>query len=126
MGCLAEDVGYIRYVLAGSAADTVARYDREHHENPFAYADDLLRPPAVLPHLHQGLQNPPILYIGHPVGAMIGIIAAIDRPQRFQALFLIGASFCYLRVPDRTEGRTPADRILCGAKRKGRNRLVWL
>ena len=98
MGCLAEDVGYIRYVLAGSAADTVARYDREHHENPFAYADDLLRPPAVLPHLHQGLQNPPILYIGHPVGAMIGIIAAIDRPQRFQALFLIGASFCYLRA----------------------------
>ncbi|MGK9450497.1 alpha/beta fold hydrolase [Acidithiobacillus caldus] len=109
--CLPRDLCYIRYDLAGfgSPEDTAARYDPERHESLFAYADDLMQLLDALPHVREDLRGQPVVYIGHSVSAMIGVIAAIAQPQRFRELVLIGASPYYLRTPDYPGGLTQGD-----------------
>ena len=38
----------------------------------------------------------PAVFVGHSVSAMIGILAAVKRPDLFRQLILIGPSACYL------------------------------
>lgn len=37
-----------------------------------------------------------VVYVGHSVSAMIGVLAAIRRPDLFKSLILIGPSACYI------------------------------
>lgn len=57
------------------------------------FADDLV---AVLDALDAG----PCIYVGHSVAGMIGLLAAIRRPDRFRKLVLIAPSPCYRQLPD--------------------------
>jgi sigma-B regulation protein RsbQ len=44
------------------------------------------------------------IFVGHSVGAIIGILAAIKEPERFDKLVLIGPSPCYLNKEDYVGG----------------------
>lgn len=70
--------------IAGNQA-----YFREHqchYLNVSGYADDLLE---ICSALNLGTNT---LLIGHSMGAMAGLLAAIQRPRQFNRLVLIGAS----------------------------------
>ena len=56
------------------------------------YADDLLEICAEL-----DLSD--VVFVGHSVSAMIGVLASIAEPERFAALVLVGPSACYLDDP---------------------------
>jgi sigma-B regulation protein RsbQ len=64
------------------------------------FADDLLRvlAAAEVDRCH---------YVGHSIGAIIGMLASIARPEKFERLILIGASPCYLDRPGYKGGFTP-------------------
>lgn len=71
----------------GQAADDL--YDRQRHASLRGYVDDLL---ALLDRLKLG----PVLFVGHSVSAMIGALAAIERPDLFDTLVMIGPSARYI------------------------------
>jgi sigma-B regulation protein RsbQ len=79
------------HVGAGGAAPSA--YDPERHERLEGYAADVV---ALLDELD--LRD--VVYVGHSVSAMIGVLAAIQVPSRFADLVLVGPSPRYLDDPD--------------------------
>ncbi|MDQ2793984.1 MAG: alpha/beta hydrolase [Bacteroidota bacterium] len=71
--------------LVGAGGSNLAEYSRERHGQLAGHADDLL---DVL----RTLALYDVLFVGHSVGAMIGVIAAVREPRRFQKMVLISPS----------------------------------
>jgi sigma-B regulation protein RsbQ len=79
----------VLYDLTGMGnADTTA-YDFGRHGSLQGHAADLLEICDAL-----GLRQ--VVFVGHSVSAMVGILAAIQRPQLFSRLVLVGPSPCYI------------------------------
>ncbi len=73
----------------GSGRSDPAAWDEARHATLEGYADDVLQ-------LLDGLDLPPVTFVGHSVSAMIGVLAANADPSRFAALVLVTPSPCYL------------------------------
>ncbi|MGV3589552.1 MAG: alpha/beta fold hydrolase [Adhaeribacter sp.] len=67
-----------------------------------AYANDMLE-------ICEELNLSQIIFVGHSVSAMIGILAAIQAPERFQKLILIGPSPRYINDEDYVGGFNAED-----------------
>jgi sigma-B regulation protein RsbQ len=72
-------------------ADPVA-YDVTRHGSLEGYAEDVLA-------ICADLELRDVVYVGHSVSAMIGLLASIREPGRFSRLLLIGPSPRYLNDP---------------------------
>ncbi len=83
----------LSYNLAGCGDDGASSYDRDVHSSLFGYADDLLS-------LLDEVQAHSVSYVGHSVSGMIGMIAAVARPECFEQLILLQASPRYLNDPE--------------------------
>jgi sigma-B regulation protein RsbQ len=68
-------------------------WDPVRHASLAGYADDLLA-------LVRELDLTDIVYVGHSVSAMIGVLAAIAEPERFAHLVLVGPSPRYIDEPE--------------------------
>lgn len=86
----------------GAGNSDLTRYSAQHYDSLQAYATDVLE---ILEEL--GIEQ--AIYVGHSVSAMIGILAAIRAPKRFERLVLVGPSPCYINDGDYTGGFTRAD-----------------
>ncbi|MEJ8757177.1 alpha/beta hydrolase [Pontibacter sp. H259] len=64
-----------------------------------AYADDVLA-------ICEELKLEDVIFVGHSVSAMIGVLAAVKQPERFSKLVLIGPSPCYVNDDNYTGGFT--------------------
>ncbi len=73
----------------GSGQSDLGAYDRTKYSSLQGYADDVLEICDEL-----GLEN--VIFVGHSVSAMIGVLAAIKEPNRFSKLVLIGPSPRYI------------------------------
>ncbi|WP_253201981.1 alpha/beta fold hydrolase [Subtercola sp. PAMC28395] len=73
----------------GSGESDRAAYERSKYDSLHGYADDLLE-------IIRALDLHDVVYVGHSVGAMIGVIAAIAEPERFGTLVLVGPSPRYI------------------------------
>lgn len=73
----------------GSGQSELSSYDPVKYSSLQGYADDILEICAALD-LNHGI------FVGHSVSAMIGILAAIKEPDRFDRLILIGPSPRYI------------------------------
>ncbi len=71
--------------LVGAGSSDLGQYSPERHGQLAGHADDLL---DVL----RTLALYDVVFVGHSVGAMIGVIAAVREPQRFQKMVLISPS----------------------------------
>lgn len=78
----------VTFDLTGSGGSDLKAYDRERHGSLHGHADDLLE---IVDEL--GGQ---VVCIGHSVSAMIGMLAGIKAPQRFQAQVMIAPSPCFI------------------------------
>ena len=83
----------LSYNLAGCGDDGSISYHRDVHASLFGYADDLL---ALL----DEERAQAVTYVGHSVSGMIGMIAAVARPEFFERLILLQPSPRYLNDPD--------------------------
>jgi sigma-B regulation protein RsbQ len=50
-----------------------------------------------------------VIFVGHSVSAMIGVLAAVEEPERFSKLVLVGPSPRYIDDDDYVGGFTEAD-----------------
>jgi sigma-B regulation protein RsbQ len=73
----------------GSGKSDLSAYDDDRYASLDGYASDVLE----IIHEHD-LRD--VIFVGHSVSAMVGILAAIREPERFDRLVLIGPSPCYI------------------------------
>jgi len=73
----------------GAGRSDLAAYDREKYSTLDGYATDVLEICEEL-----GLKD--VIFVGHSVSAMIGVLAAARAPSRFEALVLVGPSARYI------------------------------
>jgi sigma-B regulation protein RsbQ len=74
------------YVGAGAA---MAPYDGERYASLTGYADDVLG-------ICRELELSDVVFVGHSVSAMIGVLAEIAAPELFSALVMVGPSPRYI------------------------------
>ena len=79
------DYQLVQLDLVGAGQSKVNEYSRERHGQLAGHAEDLL---DVL----RTLALYDVVFVGHSVGAMIGVIAAVREPERFQKMVLISPS----------------------------------
>jgi sigma-B regulation protein RsbQ len=92
----------IAFDLVGSGNSDLAAYDRSRYSALNAYADDLLE---IIDEFADG----PVVYVGHSVSAMIGMLAGIKAPGRFLAQVMIAPSPSYIDDGDYRGGFSRAD-----------------
>jgi sigma-B regulation protein RsbQ len=83
----------VGYDLAGSGRSDLAAYDRQKYASLHGHAADLLE---ILDAIGAATTTGPVVLVGHSVGATIGMLAAIQAPQRFAAQVMIGPSPCFI------------------------------
>ena len=86
----------------GAGRSDLTAYNRERYSSLHGYADDLLEICAALD-IERGI------FVGHSVSAMIGALAAIKEPHRFDRLVLIGPSPRYIDEEGYVGGFTRED-----------------
>ncbi len=73
----------------GAGKSDIKAYNHSKYSSLQGYADDVLEICNAL-----SLQN--AIFVGHSVSAMIGVLAAVKEPSRFEKLILVGPSPCYI------------------------------
>jgi sigma-B regulation protein RsbQ len=73
----------------GAGRSDLAAYDPVRYASLAGYADDVV---GILREL--GLRD--VVFVGHSVSAMIGVLAAIEAPDLFESLVLVGPSPRYI------------------------------
>lgn len=92
----------ISFDLVGSGGSDLAAYDREKYASLHGYADDLL---DILDAFATG----PVIFVGHSVSTMIGMLATIKAPEKFVAQVMVGPSPCYINDDDYIGGFSHQD-----------------
>src|SRR5690606_41370517 len=88
--------------LVGSGMSDLAAYDRGGHGSRQGHAGD------VLEVIRDGAQGP-VVFVGHSVSAMIGLLAGIKAPELIDAHVMLGPSPCYINDGDYIGGFSRAD-----------------
>lgn len=83
----------VLFDLAGCGPGGADLFDPRRHGSLYGFADDLVS-------LVETCCDRPCLYLGHSVSGMIGVLAAIARPDLFDRLLLLAGSPRYLNDPD--------------------------
>ena len=86
---LAERFRLVLFDHVGSGQAERSAWRPERYASLDGYTDDILRICAEL-ELRQ------VVFVGHSVGAMMGVLAANREPERFRQLILIGPSPRYI------------------------------
>lgn len=82
----------LTFDFAGATRESEHFFSPSRYETLYGLAEDIL---VVL----QGLQIEAPVYIGHSMGGMAGLLAAVAEPARFRGLIVLGASARYLDDP---------------------------
>lgn len=73
----------------GAGASDKTAYDRKKYGDLAGYADDILE-------ICHALELSDVIFVGHSVASMMGVIAAKQEPELFSALVLVGPSPRYI------------------------------
>lgn len=98
----AQEYRVVLFDHVGSGRSDLSAYDPDRYASLDGYADDVL---AICAELH--LTD--VVFVGHSVSAMIGVIAAAREPDRFGALVLVGPSPRYVDDEDYVGGFSRED-----------------
>jgi sigma-B regulation protein RsbQ len=79
----------VLFDYVGAGRSDLAAYDPARYESLDGYALDVLEIVDAL-----GLRD--VIFVGHSVSAMIGVLASLSAPERFAALVLVGPSPRYI------------------------------
>jgi sigma-B regulation protein RsbQ len=89
----AERFRTISFDLVGSGKSDVSAYDRARYGSLHGHADDLLE-------ILDAFATGPVIFVGHSVSTMIGLLATIKAPEKFVAQVMVGPSPCYINDGD--------------------------
>jgi sigma-B regulation protein RsbQ len=86
----------------GAGRSDLSAYDRAKYASLQGYAADVLE-------ISRELELRDVVFVGHSVSAMIGLLAAAEEPGRFDRLVMVGPSPRYLDDEDYVGGFTRHD-----------------
>jgi sigma-B regulation protein RsbQ len=92
----------VRFDHVGAGGSDLSAYDPARYASLQGYADDVRV-------ICSALELDDVVFVGHSVSAMVGVLAAADEPERFGALVLVGPSPRYLDDEGYTGGFTRED-----------------
>jgi len=86
----------------GAGGSDLSAFDRRRYSTLDGYAEDVLEICAAM-------ELERVIFVGHSVSAMVGVIAANRAPERFEKLVLVGPSPCYVDDGDYVGGFSRGD-----------------
>lgn len=87
----------VTFDLVGAGRSDLSAYDREKYASLQGHADDVLE---LVREFGQG----PVIFVGHSVGAMIGLLAGLKAPGRIAAHLMVAPSPCHVNDADYAGG----------------------
>ena len=85
----ADDYRMVLFDSVGAGGSDLSAYDPAKYGSLQGYADDVLE-------LCRELELEDVIFVGHSVSAMVGVLAAAAEPGRFAKLVLVGPSPRYV------------------------------
>jgi len=97
----------VLFDLVGSGRSDLSAYDYGKYGSLHGYATDVLE-------IVDEVTSTPVIYVGHSVSAMIGMLAALEAPGKFAANVMVGPSPSFINDGDYVGGfsRTDIDGLL--------------
>ncbi len=86
----------------GAGRSDLTAFDPDRYSDLRGYADDVLE-------ICRTLDLTGVVFVGHSVSAMIGVLAAVQEPEKFSKLILVGPSPRYTDDADYVGGFTTED-----------------
>lgn len=79
----------VLFDYVGSGKSDLKVYDIERYKNLYGYAQDLIE-------IIEALGSNPMIFVGHSVSSMIGLLASIQNPEYFETLIMLSPSPRYI------------------------------
>ncbi|WP_394778569.1 alpha/beta fold hydrolase [Undibacterium sp.] len=92
----------IAFDLVGSGCSDLSSYDYDKYNSLHGYADDVLD-------IVREFSDGPVIFVGHSVSSLIGMLASIKAPELFAAQIMVGPSPSYINDGDYVGGFSRAD-----------------
>jgi len=86
------DYKVVLFDYVGSGKSDIKSYQPARYGDLSGYAKDVLE-------ICDALALEDVIFVGHSVSSMIGVLAAIERPELFKNLILVVPSPCYINHP---------------------------
>jgi len=96
------DYKLVLFDYTGSGQSDISQYNPQKYSSLEGYAEDVKE-------ICEALQLKDVIFIGHSVSSMIGLLAAIKNPEYFSKLVFIGPSPRYINTPDYYGGFDQSD-----------------
>jgi sigma-B regulation protein RsbQ len=100
----ADDYQVVLFDHVGAGGSDLTTYDATRYGALDGYASDVLD-------LCEALDLREVVFVGHSVSGMIGVLAAIRAPERFAHLVLVSPSPCYRNEPPDYAGGFDRDEL---------------
>jgi sigma-B regulation protein RsbQ len=97
-----DDYRLVLFDYVGAGKSDLSQYNWEKYGTLDGYARDLLD-------IIEAVSGAPVIFVGHSVSAIIGVLAANERPDAFERLLLLGPSPCYINRDQYHGGFTKED-----------------
>ena len=82
----------VLFDYVGSGKSDLSAYDPQRYGSLDGYAQDVLE-------ICEALDLRDVIFVGHSVSSVIGVLAANRAPERFERLILVGPSASYINDP---------------------------
>ena len=112
-----DDYRLVLFDYVGAGKSDLSQYNRRKYGNLDGYADDVLE-------IVDAVGGSPVIFVGHSVSAMIGVIAANRRPTAFERLILVAPSPRYIDDEDYIGGFSRQD-VEALVRTLDENHLGW-
>ncbi|PTU29671.1 sigma factor SigB/phosphatase RsbP regulator RsbQ [Bacillus stercoris] len=113
-----EEHRVILFDYVGSGHSDLRAYDLNRYQTLDGYAQDVLD-------VCDALDLEETVFVGHSVGAVIGMLASIRRPELFSQLVMVGPSPCYLNDPPEYYGGFEEEQLLGLLEMMEKNYIGW-
>ncbi len=94
---LADSFRIVLFDHVGAGRSDLSAYDKAKYASLDGYARDVVE-------VARSIDTPDLVFVGHSVSAMIGALAAIEAPDLFKQLIMVGPSPRYIDDGDYTGG----------------------
>ncbi len=88
-----NDYRVILFDYVGAGKSDKSAYNSERYSSLNGYAQDVLD-------ICRELDLEDVIFVGHSVSSMIGLLAATEEPKYFERLVMVGPSPCYINKED--------------------------
>ncbi|MBA2431088.1 MAG: alpha/beta hydrolase [Chthoniobacterales bacterium] len=113
-----RDYKIVRFDYVGSGKSDLAAYDANRYGSLGGYAQDVLEICAAAE-----LQD--VIFVGHSVSGIVGVLAANREPERFNRLVLLAPSASYINEPPHYVGGFDRAEIEGLLEMMDKNYLGW-